>query len=436
MSHHKVIIIGGGISGLSAALALTKVNKIPANQISIHELRATASTIGGAVNLTPNALRYLDALGVYSRLQTKGCETRVIEIISHRTGGKLGDLSFDNERFGYRALRVKRGYLLEALLTTWRECGGIVKYESKISALSVEGNGVTASFADGSEETADLLLGCDGIHSWVRMNFVEPDRKPGYSGIAAIYGTMEIDASDREQLPMESTAAITTRRGTFMMSYCNPDKTELYVAAVMETKEEGSREGWRVKGSDQVNMKKECLERFGGQEGLPAKLAGFIERIQEWYLYPVYTLSPRGKWSKGPVVLLGDAAHAVRYPFPFPSPSSLASSTNRHIDAATRRKRRIRHRRYHALLSHPQRSRFSADRGRDRTLRAQQEKAYRRRLRRGQFPLGNCKGFGLHGQLDQGIRHIPFPLVDKGCSRRQLRFRRTNSIVDGLNLDR
>lgn len=69
------------------------------------------------MNLTPNALRYLATLDVVPSLLEKGCETRVIEILSLRTGGKLGKVSFDDVgRFGFRALRVRRGELLDALI--------------------------------------------------------------------------------------------------------------------------------------------------------------------------------------------------------------------------------------------------------------------------------------------------------------------------------
>jgi 2-polyprenyl-6-methoxyphenol hydroxylase-like FAD-dependent oxidoreductase len=312
MAHSKAIIIGGGISGLSTALALVKITKIPVENISVHELRPSPSTIGGAVNLTPSALRYLAALDVLSSLLKKGCETRIIEILSHRTGTKLGEVNFDNlDKFGYRAMRVKRGDLLEALLGAWEDVGGVIKFESKIVGLDVEENGVKARFEDGSLKEADFLVGCDGIHSWVRTEHVEPERTPVYSGIAGAYGFGTVTASDRDNLPLESTAAIATRRGTLLLSYCNPEKTELYVAAVMETKEEGSREGWRVKGEDKSNMKRGIMERFAGDDGMGPTLHPFIDKIEDWFLFPVHNLTPRGKWSKGPVLLLGDAAHAV-----------------------------------------------------------------------------------------------------------------------------
>jgi salicylate hydroxylase len=312
MAHPKAIIIGGGISGLSTALALAKITKIPAQNISVHELRSSPSTIGGAVNLTPSALRYLAALDVLPPLLRKGCETRLIEVVSHRTGSTLGEINFDNlDKFGYRAMRVKRGDLIEALLGAWEDAGGVVKFESKIVGVDVEGNGVKARFEDGSVKEGDFLVGCDGIHSWVRTECVEPERTPVYSGIAGAYGFGTVDAADRKTLPFESTAAIATRRGTLLFSYCNPEKTELYIAAVMETKEEGSKEGWRVKGEDKANVKRDIMERFAGDDGLGPTLHPFIEKIEDWFLFPVHNLTPRGKWSKGSLLLVGDAAHAV-----------------------------------------------------------------------------------------------------------------------------
>jgi salicylate hydroxylase len=312
MTHPKVIVVGAGITGLSAALALAKVNKIPVQNIRVHEIRSSPQTIGGAVNLTPSAHRYLASLGVLPRLLTKGCETKTIDIISHRTGSKIGEVSFDDvDKFEHRAMRVKRGDLLETLVWAWEEIGGAVKFESKMSGLEVKESGVVAEFEDGSVDEADFLLGCDGIHSWVRTSIIEQDRTPVYSGLAGAYGTVPVSSAERKTLPFDSTAAIATRRGTILMSYCNVEKTELYLAAVMETKEEGSREGWRVKGEDQKNVKREILERFGGEDGMGVTLKPFIEKIQDWFLFPVFNLTPKGKWSKGSILLLGDAAHAV-----------------------------------------------------------------------------------------------------------------------------
>jgi len=311
----EIIIIGAGISGLSAAIALKQA--LPSIDIKVYEIRAKPSTIGGAVNLTPNALRYLSSLNVLPRLESKACPVRNIEIISCRTGTQVGELSFDIPGSdGFQALRVKRSELLAALTDTWLDFGGEIIYDAKLSSIETTSAGsVEAKFTvNGASvtKTPDLLLGCDGIHSFVRSSFVEPDRGEIYSGIATAYGITAVSEEDKPNLPFDATGFFSSRRGSLLMSYADREKTTLYMAAVMETQETSSREGWKVKGNDQDAVKKEILERFCQTGPLADKFKNVVEQVDDWFLYPVYKLPPGGVWSKDKVLLLGDAAHAVR----------------------------------------------------------------------------------------------------------------------------
>src|SRR5579871_926771 len=272
----KIIIIGAGISGLSVAIALKQL--LPSIQIEVYEIRSFPSTIGGAVNLTPNALRYLSSLKVLPHLKSTACPVRNIEIISCRTGNKLAEIDFDIPGSdGFQALRVRRSKLLAALTDTWlKDFGGLITYDAKLSSIETTSSGsIEAKFTiEGAPvtKTADLLLGCDGIHSFVRTSFVEPDRSKIYSGIATAYGITDLSEEEKPNLQFDATAVFTSRRGSLLMSYTNPEKTTLYMAAVMETKEISSREGWKVKGSDKDAVKDEIIGRFGQTGPLADKL--------------------------------------------------------------------------------------------------------------------------------------------------------------------
>jgi salicylate hydroxylase len=307
MPVQHILILGGGIAGVAAALAITRDNKI---HCSVFEIRPILSTIGGAVNLTPNALRYLDHLGVLKKLLQRSCEVPRIDIFALRTGKKISEIDFDHvEKFKFRARRVLRHDLLHAMIETLEESGGIFEYGKKTVSISHEQSCVKISFEDGSDVDGDILLGCDGIHSFVRTAIVEPERKPVYSGIANAYCIL--DASKLSSaLPFEATGMYSGRNGSLMMSYYDSNKTKLYSAAVMETEAAQSREGWKVKGEDRESVKKSILRRFG--DSPEPVVADVIRSADEWFLYPVYRLPPKGKWSEQRCLLIGDAAHAVR----------------------------------------------------------------------------------------------------------------------------
>jgi 2-polyprenyl-6-methoxyphenol hydroxylase-like FAD-dependent oxidoreductase len=306
MPTQHVLIIGGGIAGAAAALALMRRNRMTC---SIFEIRSEPATIGGAINLTPNALRYLEHLGVLSRLKPKGCEVKYINVLSLRTGQRLGKINFDNiEKFKHHALRVMRDDLLQSMLQTLKEMGVDVQYGMKVQSVIEETESISAVFEDGTTVKGDILLGCDGIHSAIRTKFIDPHRMPEYTGVACAYGLL--DASDlREIIPIESTSLYTGGFGSLLLSYTNAAKTRLYIAAVTGTQDVGSREGWVIKGQDQEAMKQDLLRRFRGPT-LPF-LEKLVSRTDSLVLYPVFKISDNGPWTSGRILLLGDAAHAV-----------------------------------------------------------------------------------------------------------------------------
>ncbi|KAF2272111.1 FAD/NAD(P)-binding domain-containing protein [Westerdykella ornata] len=306
MPTQHALIIGGGIAGAAAALALTQRNRMTC---SIFEIRSEPATIGGAINLTPNAMRYLEHLGVLPRLKPKGCEVKYIDILSLRTGQPLGKINFDNiEKFKHHALRVMRDDLLQSMLQTLKEAGVDVQYGMKVQSVIEANESISAVFEDGTTVKGDILLGCDGIHSAIRTKFIDPSRMPEYTGVACAYDLL--DAGDlREIIPIESTSLYTGGFGSLLLSYTNAAKTRLYISAVMGTEDVGSREGWAIKGQDQEAMKQDLLRRFRGPT-LPF-LEKLLSRTDSLVLYPVFKISDNGPWTSGRMLLLGDAAHAM-----------------------------------------------------------------------------------------------------------------------------
>ena len=318
-SSPRFSIVGGGIAGLAAALALARSLPSISPRITVFELRQTPSTIGGTINLTPNALRYLDQLGVLRIIKNKdyGADIDDIVVFAHASGAELATLDFANAAGGngkgfgnppYKALRIRRADLLDALTVTVAEKENIeILYGKKAVGVDEDPAAVTVRFEDGSSASADCLLGCDGIHSAIRA-FIEPARKPVYSDIAVVMGFTTL--KDEPSLPWKGTAMISSRLGNFVASYYEASRKEQFVAAVMETPEVKSKEGWRAKGSDQETVEADVKRRFGGAAHL-LRLDALIESTQDWILYPIYKLPPGGQWATPRVLLLGDAAHAV-----------------------------------------------------------------------------------------------------------------------------
>jgi len=312
----KVIILGGGIAGLTTALALTKFapkGQVP--KIDIYEIRPEAATIGGAVNLTPNALRMLDYLGAYQIMQERdyGKTIDYLEVFDVYSG-KLAESSFsgpEGKGIGdppFKALRITRGDALKAVLAAVDAQENITMTCGKRTVKIEETkDNVTIHFDDGDSATGDLLMGCDGIHSVTRLKHVEPERKATYSGVSNAFGFAPIDPDF--EVHFECTAINFARRGMLLTSYHNSKMDSVYVGALMQVEDVGSRDGWKSVGADAEKTRTQLLERFADAK-IPC-IVPLIKKAQDFFLWPVFTLTKHGKWSTDRVMLLGDAAHAM-----------------------------------------------------------------------------------------------------------------------------
>jgi salicylate hydroxylase len=408
---NNIAILGSGICGLAAALSITFLpHPIP---FTLYELRPVLSSIGGAVGLTPNALRYLDRLGVLSKLNGKklGCETDGVEIFSIHSGRNMGEISFRGMADGYKGRRVMRKDLLEGMLETlqerMRDSGvGQVIYGKKAVALTEKGTQVEITFEDGTTAMGDMVLGCDGIHSVTRTAFVEPERTPEYSGIAAAYG---IASAENLTLPLhfDTSGVNSSRQGSLLTSFCDADRKKMYVAAVMETEEQFSREGWKAKGEDQEHVRKDIMNRFEG--GVFPVVEELIEKTEDWFLYPVYKLSPKGRWCKGRVMLLGDAAHAVSStPLDHfrTRTDTVEDATAGRISRPSPRRRRPLHADLRPLQRRIHRQNF-------RNIRDTEEEQDRSGVCGGELSMGDGERCGVVGELVERIHHALVYVVDK-----------------------
>ena len=372
---YHIVIVGSGPAGLAAAIAITKhpsnSTTIPRPlRVTVLELRPSVQTIGGAVNMKPLTLRYLDALGAGLRLRPEGNPASAIDLVAHRTGALLATLWP-----GVDALRVRRHAVVEALMeTALSDCNPWtlrIKHGAKVTHIEEYGDpdgmkedagGVFVTYTmaakDGSVETetldADVVVGCDGIHSFVRRHVVEPERPEIYSGKCVAYGftnVAPVEAADwtrADGTPLvRDTTLVQHGAESLLMAYHELPiyRKQLYLAAVIPVEEatgdniasgadDGGntsasasvpsrrRDGWAVQDADKQGLRRRIGDMFAGGE--IACLGNVIARCDDWFFYPVYMLPEGGRWTKGRVILLGDAAHAVTFPsFPCLPPSCI-----------------------------------------------------------------------------------------------------------------
>lgn len=305
----KVAIIGAGLAGLCLALALNEQNIACA----IYESRSESLNIGGAIMLSPNSLRILAALGIYERIRDKGYDFDTVEyrditvdtVETHEFGSE--------EKYGFKALRIYRHIVIDELLAMLSKKGVRIEYGMKFKRIVTETKeGVSFELADGSQKSASLLVGSDGIHSMVRK-YLYPDLTPKFTGIGIIGATVP---TTQLKLPPGYHLPVTlmSRNGAFVIAPQDVDCSEVMIAKQKRFDDPGPA-GWDAIQADKQSMIEFLQE---DSKGFPQLIWNGVSKIlpDNVGVWPFYTVPRLDRWisPQQRVIIVGDAAHAIPPP--------------------------------------------------------------------------------------------------------------------------
>lgn len=261
--------------------------------------------------LSPNALKVLDALGVYERVRVKGYNFETLEY-KDESGKLLETYEFGGkEKYGYAGLRIYRHVLIDELLAILKESGKSVVFGKNFSKIVSETETeVTWEFQDGTTQSASILVGADGIHSTVRR-YLYPDLKTAFVGMAGITA-----AIPTEQLKLPAgyhiPVTISTPHGAFVIAPQEVDGSEVLIGKQKRIATDYDKAGW-----DAIHADKETLVKFLQQdaEHFPEIVQNAVSRIPHGKInvWPFYVVPKLEKWAseKRRVIILGDSAHAI-----------------------------------------------------------------------------------------------------------------------------
>lgn len=270
------------------------------------------------MGITSNGLRLLHRLGLYDAISQRAASTETITLHSKKghTVGSAGMVGWSKEQTGFGLLRVKRTDLMDVLLEAAKSSKIPIHFGKSIVEVKESGQNIDVKFSDGTEDTADFLLGCDGIHSAVRRLYVDSGITPVYSGIAGMGSIIPTSALPSSAASLSGFHATFTADGAFAMLPCTASGDEMYWFFSREVPippTGNTRDGWEESGKKEVaSLKDNLLDVLGDGPGEWLDTLRQAVKVSDVIkFYPVFKLPPMGKWTNGRCLLLGDAAHAI-----------------------------------------------------------------------------------------------------------------------------
>lgn len=301
MRELHLLIIGAGIGGLTAALALQRAGL----RVSIYEQSDSLGEVGAGVTITPNAchaLNYLLGEDQVSRL----CDVPASGAIKHyRSGAVLVDTErgeLPRRAYGANYCQVHRADLHDALASAVRERDPDCLHTGRrFTGLEQTAGGVLARFADGPDATGDVLVGCDGIRSAVRQVLWGEDA-PNFTGYVAWRGlvpTAELAPAYRQP----DSAAFAGPGRTFTRYKVRHGTLFNFVA--FSRRSQWEAESW----SERARLP----ELFAEFADFAPEVQAILHAVppEQCFKWGLFDRPPLARWTQGRATLLGDAGHPM-----------------------------------------------------------------------------------------------------------------------------
>lgn len=299
----KIVIVGTGIAGLATARALTVCGL--ENYVVLEQAPELAA-IGAGIQLTNNAVRVLDFLGLLGEFrrtenQSQGSTYRDLvtdEVIFEVLAGETAEM-----RYGVPYFQVTRQRLLDILgsgidarrIRLGARCARVVNGDDK----------VTVELASGERMQCDVLIGADGMHSVAREQLMPPS-EPVFSGLLGWRSLIPYDSvRDLELKPWHYQWWGPSRSVTAYRVQDAKRGPLLNFLGVVPS-EEVQSESWRTEG--------DVRKLRASFEGACERLRTIVSRIEHTFITGIFDRPPLDRYTAGRIALVGDAAHPV-WPF-------------------------------------------------------------------------------------------------------------------------
>jgi salicylate hydroxylase len=297
MARLNIGISGGGVGGLAAAIALRKAG----HDVRVLEQASSFRRVGADINLTPNVVRALDGFGVVPALMDTAAKP------THRisrmwdTGEETSRLEMAQaaeERYGAPQLTIHRADLLNALRTQLPP--DVIRLGCRVSSVETADDQVKVGLFEGGENTFDVLVGADGIHSPTRTSLFGPEY-PEFTGLVSYRSVV-----DSAKLSVPNMHAFTKWWGPTpdlqIVTFPLNRGRETFVFATT-AQDDWREESWTMPG-DVTELRK-------AYSAFHPEARALLDACNEVMKSALYVRDPLPRWSLGHATLLGDACHPM-----------------------------------------------------------------------------------------------------------------------------
>ncbi|WP_372573124.1 FAD-dependent oxidoreductase [Ruegeria jejuensis] len=284
----KIVVVGAGIGGLSAALALRQRGA----DVTVLEQAAAISEVGAGLQISPNGAAVLNALGLADDLNAAAVRARAVSLRDYRRPGEVLRLDLGTYAPDLSYCFVHRADLITILADAVRASGVPIRLLQRLESVDLNGQAVL-HMGNGARIRSDLVVGADGLHSRLRSH-LNPAKQPFFTGQVAWRATVP------NSIEMPPEAQLYMGPGRHLVCYPLRDGRLVNIVAVEE------RKNWTAEGWNHQDRPETLRRAFAEFRGTPEAL---LDQVSEVNLWGLFRHKVAERWHGANAVLLGDAAH-------------------------------------------------------------------------------------------------------------------------------